>query len=126
MIRRPPRSTLFPYTTLFRSIIDEVHNAIPHGDPRKYRGGCWRAVDGQRRRPADPLITGRWVEDSVRVGPCVVQLATGGIHGQRGEDVVLRRIERRVEDERGRSGDAPVGAAREENVVEVRRRPFLD
>src|SRR5256886_6025573 len=27
MIRRPPRSTLFPYTTLFRSIlfIDEIH-----------------------------------------------------------------------------------------------------
>src|SRR3712207_7401797 len=24
MIRRPPRSTLFPYTTLFRSKIDEV------------------------------------------------------------------------------------------------------
>src|SRR3712207_7622724 len=24
MIRRPPRSTLFPYTTLFRSVVDEV------------------------------------------------------------------------------------------------------
>src|SRR5688572_32717428 len=24
MIRRPPRSTLFPYTTLFRSVIDGV------------------------------------------------------------------------------------------------------
>src|SRR5256885_14096797 len=24
MIRRPPRSTLFPYTTLFRSPVDEV------------------------------------------------------------------------------------------------------
>src|SRR2546426_7908552 len=24
MIRRPPRSTLFPYTTLFRSLADEV------------------------------------------------------------------------------------------------------
>src|SRR5256885_16475038 len=24
MIRRPPRSTLFPYTTLFRSVCDEV------------------------------------------------------------------------------------------------------
>src|SRR3712207_8875143 len=28
MIRRPPRSTLFPYTTLFRS--DETHPACPH------------------------------------------------------------------------------------------------
>src|SRR3712207_7801694 len=24
MIRRPPRSTLFPYTTLFRSVADEI------------------------------------------------------------------------------------------------------
>src|SRR5256712_13981288 len=24
MIRRPPRSTLFPYTTLFRSLVEEV------------------------------------------------------------------------------------------------------
>src|SRR3989454_8425033 len=25
MIRRPPRSTLFPYTTLFRSLIDQLN-----------------------------------------------------------------------------------------------------
>src|SRR5689334_25050212 len=25
MIRRPPRSTLFPYTTLFRSLEDQAH-----------------------------------------------------------------------------------------------------
>src|SRR3712207_9552222 len=25
MIRRPPRSTLFPYTTLFRSVWDRLH-----------------------------------------------------------------------------------------------------
>src|SRR5258708_39471726 len=28
MIRRPPRSTLFPYTTLFRSISLPVHTAV--------------------------------------------------------------------------------------------------
>src|SRR3712207_7844819 len=28
MIRRPPRSTLFPYTTLFRSRSDRAHNLI--------------------------------------------------------------------------------------------------
>src|SRR2546427_3967699 len=27
MIRRPPRSTLFPYTTLFRSVLDDVDAA---------------------------------------------------------------------------------------------------
>src|SRR2546421_13008648 len=29
MIRRPPRSTLFPYTTLFRSTHDARHDADP-------------------------------------------------------------------------------------------------
>src|SRR3712207_7008494 len=28
MIRRPPRSTLFPYTTLFRSLHDLVHHLV--------------------------------------------------------------------------------------------------
>src|SRR5258705_7728032 len=30
MIRRPPRSTLFPYTTLFRSQLQPVHG-VPYG-----------------------------------------------------------------------------------------------
>src|SRR5260370_22661038 len=39
MIRRPPRSTLFPYTTLFRS----VHLADDHFAPRRdRRGRGWR------------------------------------------------------------------------------------
>src|SRR5256885_12650678 len=31
MIRRPPRSTLFPYTTLFRSLVDAAlaHRGVP-------------------------------------------------------------------------------------------------
>src|SRR5256885_8189357 len=34
MIRRPPRSTLFPYTTLFRSVYDQVSAELRR----------WRAV----------------------------------------------------------------------------------
>src|SRR3712207_8439277 len=30
MIRRPPRSTLFPYTTLFRSETGDGDGALPH------------------------------------------------------------------------------------------------
>src|SRR3712207_8148035 len=45
MIRRPPRSTLFPYTTLFRS----AAGAALHG-----RGGA-----GRRRRPAAGSNGGR-------------------------------------------------------------------
>src|SRR5256885_9713848 len=34
MIRRPPRSTLFPYTTLFRSVI-KTSNSCPIGASKK-------------------------------------------------------------------------------------------
>src|SRR2546422_6159756 len=48
MIRRPPRSTLFPYTTLFRSLVeiarhvagaDQQQVAALHGDVRGGGGG---------------------------------------------------------------------------------------
>src|SRR2546426_7525425 len=35
MIRRPPRSTLFPYTTLFRSLIDRRIKDDPRPDEDK-------------------------------------------------------------------------------------------
>src|SRR3712207_8379789 len=41
MIRRPPRSTLFPYTTLFRSA--QVIAAVPCGECYECRKG-WMAV----------------------------------------------------------------------------------
>src|SRR2546422_7142345 len=34
MIRRPPRSTLFPYTTLFRSMEKEVGKGLPDSQQR--------------------------------------------------------------------------------------------
>src|SRR3712207_1604888 len=39
MIRRPPRSTLFPYTTLFRSWFTEEAIAVWRAEPRTTRGG---------------------------------------------------------------------------------------
>src|SRR3712207_7080423 len=55
MIRRPPRSTLFPYTTLFRStgypelgVVDHLH---PLGHPTR---GAWNGEhdgEGIRRYP---------------------------------------------------------------------------
>src|SRR3712207_7284416 len=41
MIRRPPRSTLFPYTTLFRS--RDLHVRRDPGDPEAVRGSRDRA-----------------------------------------------------------------------------------
>src|SRR5205807_9820234 len=48
MIRRPPRSTLFPYTTLFRSRGAQLRRSKPHGlhasaEPRE-------PADGQDRK----------------------------------------------------------------------------
>src|SRR5574338_846045 len=39
MLRRPPRSTLFPYTTLFRSVVRETVGVVVHG-VRARRQGC--------------------------------------------------------------------------------------
>src|SRR3712207_9513643 len=39
MIRRPPRSTLFPYTTLFRSILNPVLVEV-RGEPEPVDEGC--------------------------------------------------------------------------------------
>src|SRR3712207_8843892 len=61
MIRRPPRSTLFPYTTLFRSVqraLDELEGVEQAGEPfeREVLGlhrddhavGRDKCVDGER------------------------------------------------------------------------------
>src|SRR3989442_12716226 len=62
MIRRPPRSTLFPYTTLFRS--DQLHSEIRravdhHRRPEGVRGAVARLC-GRRARPhgAAPELVG--------------------------------------------------------------------
>src|SRR3989442_12254675 len=46
MIRRPPRSTLFPYTTLFRS---PRHPYAPDRDPALFQR-AWHAVEHRFRR----------------------------------------------------------------------------
>src|SRR5438045_6491893 len=47
MIRRPPRSTLFPYTTLFRSIVN-----FAWVEPARAR---WNALGARERRVASAL-----------------------------------------------------------------------
>src|SRR2546430_10207054 len=66
MIRRPPRSTLFPYTTLFRS--QERQPLDPHGDLPGLRAKQW---------PLDPdhVPAVEQLHHLVRVGAEVVDLA---------------------------------------------------
>src|SRR2546426_8152486 len=49
MIRRPPRSTLFPYTTLFRS-----RRVAQHGDREQLDVAPRRRLNEQRRGPQRP------------------------------------------------------------------------
>src|SRR5260221_5274415 len=64
MIRRPPRSTLFPYTTLFRSVIFEeqakAFDEFRNGNPKLIK---WL-------RPIVALCTNAAVEETA----CVVSL----------------------------------------------------
>src|SRR5229473_8261975 len=54
MIRRPPRSTLFPYTTLFRSdhhVIDPGQPPLPFGDDFRLEAGIPVPRHGDLHRP---------------------------------------------------------------------------
>src|SRR5260221_1993641 len=53
MIRRPPRSTLFPYTTLFRSNIERREGDIAHTD--KCREGDQRQGPSRQDRKSTRL-----------------------------------------------------------------------
>src|SRR5437660_5479725 len=60
MIRRPPRSTLFPYTTLFRSSglrLAEVAQVRAEGLEQPPRSPCTRATASGCSRPSDRKST---------------------------------------------------------------------
>src|SRR5438552_13143586 len=65
VIRRPPRSTLFPYTTLFRSQLGARDVLNTPATPLRYR------YDDERPRPVRvvPQAARRQLEAAVRRGP---------------------------------------------------------
>src|SRR3712207_8043267 len=64
MIRRPPRSTLFPYTTLFRSDGGEVPR---HGCPGAVVGAGGVLLDGGVVAGREGQHAGRWRRRQVRL-----------------------------------------------------------
>src|SRR3712207_8582611 len=58
MIRRPPRSTLFPYTTLFRSSCEESEDSGSISGTGKRVGNFLRLSEGIRETKASFLILG--------------------------------------------------------------------
>src|SRR2546430_13282514 len=59
MIRRPPRSTLFPYTTLFRSFLRDQRAHVRLGIER----GAWLPERGGRCHTLDHAVENRTVRD---------------------------------------------------------------
>src|SRR3989442_8416507 len=57
MIRRPPRSTLFPYTTLFRSLADDPWSRAPgtnvaaYGVPSRFEKSVVRTLSNPNGEP---------------------------------------------------------------------------
>src|SRR2546425_7386209 len=92
MIRRPPRSTLFPYTTLFRSSYDSAARRLLALRLAFFVGR------GQRRRPdVDRAGHGRLLDLDHHL-PSVRGLFFGryGVAGRLGEDDPTRADRRRV------------------------------
>src|SRR3712207_8489582 len=65
MIRRPPRSTLFPYTTLFRSDGKRSDHAV---NRHHHRTG---AIEGGAVDTVDALMHDRLLGGKRRAGECV-------------------------------------------------------
>src|SRR3712207_9473725 len=63
MIRRPPRSTLFPYTTLFRSFVSMQNhlNLLYREEEREMLPLC--RAEGIGVTPYSPLASGRLTRD---------------------------------------------------------------
>src|SRR5258708_8266364 len=69
MIRRPPRSTLFPYTTLFRSLRLRTASVLSDGDFHPTVGAHSQAHVGEASRFASskPSKAGRFAYVRLRV-----------------------------------------------------------
>src|SRR5256885_6433699 len=50
MIRRPPRSTLFPYTTLFRSLANTTYDVSGNVTAMDNRAYIWDSLDRKSTR----------------------------------------------------------------------------
>src|SRR5260370_17832495 len=58
MIRRPPRSTLFPYTTLFRSHpVMLSYNSCAWNSPSRHMGWCGSSARSARKIRTSPCVS---------------------------------------------------------------------
>src|SRR2546427_11203567 len=130
MIRRPPRSTLFPYTTLFRSALEPALEAEPlhvvdvaarsaqavvHATPGGLHAAADAALGDGLPGHARELVDGRRIEGAVGVGHPRHLAWPGPVVGRRHVDagaheVLLDQL-RRVTAAGGSHGIGPALAA---------------
>src|SRR2546422_8838712 len=90
MIRRPPRSTLFPYTTLFRSHAHDLVFALVHLEAQKRGENAVEQTEGVREPDLAEELDALVPADSERRRRPLAD----AVHGQDGRVAVRRRIER--------------------------------
>src|SRR2546430_16227503 len=90
MIRRPPRSTLFPYTTLFRSSIPDPGDA-DRGGRRSLHDHAGPRRDRAPRRQGDTALAVRSIRAAAAGGPREPRDRKSGVEGKR-VDLGGRRI----------------------------------
>src|SRR3712207_2412954 len=86
MIRRPPRSTLFPYTTLFRSSLPTVRGAVVHDPEHPIGGSVGLLLHDLIHQPAEGLDTAPRLATTEKLRPVDIP---GGQVGQRPFALVL-------------------------------------
>src|SRR2546426_8675720 len=98
MIRRPPRSTLFPYTTLFRSrILGTPVEFIPDpatgvaASPRLARGGV-ALVENTRFWPGEESNDAAFAQTLAALGDFYVNAAFGSAHRAHASTEAVARI----------------------------------
>src|SRR2546429_2786843 len=84
MIRRPPRSTLFPYTTLFRSLLRTLWCGA------KRTSWCWRSTRSRRAfRKRELTALGHKIgEQQARVPPTTPEGFVGV--GKRAKNAIIK------------------------------------
>src|SRR3712207_8073916 len=80
MIRRPPRSTLFPYTTLFRSVIDSIKH-FTHRAGYAIKQGIKEDVEDWTGGPDNLIGHGAsGANGAIRGGHAAYKAETTGLH----------------------------------------------
>src|SRR5260370_19310754 len=88
MIRRPPRSTLFPYTTLFRSQVRTQKSLAINNDRANRALGIDITIGGNRPQQNNYRLDGVSIDDQTSAAPGSIQGGGLSVRAARGVSLV--------------------------------------